>query len=112
MNILCNNSKLFYSLLVIANLALFSTVIQADNFTYEIRADGLACPYCAYGIEKKFKKLEGFESIDIDLKKGLVIVSGDEKMVLTEAMLTKLFNDSGFTYRNMHPLKKEIINSH
>ncbi len=110
MTILFNNSKTFCSLLLVVSLVLFSTVIKADNLTYNIRADGLACPYCAYGIEKKFKKLVGFKSIDIDLNKGLVIVTGNEKMELTETMLTKLFNDSGFTFRNMQKVtKKEFV---
>ncbi|HHH13154.1 MAG TPA: copper chaperone, partial [Thiolapillus brandeum] len=26
---------------------------------YEMRVDGLACPFCAYGIEKKFKAMKG-----------------------------------------------------
>ncbi|VAV99962.1 hypothetical protein MNBD_ALPHA02-2064, partial [hydrothermal vent metagenome] len=68
---------------------------------YKIRADGLACAYCAYGIEKKFMKIDGVKHIDIDLKKGLVLITGDESLILKERQLKTLFNDSGFTFRKI-----------
>ncbi len=68
---------------------------------YNIRVDGLACPFCAYGIEKKFKKIDGISNIKVDLNKGLVSVDAKAGMELKEAKLKKLFNDSGFTYRSM-----------
>jgi copper chaperone len=68
---------------------------------FEIRADGLACTYCAYGIEKKFKEINGVKDIDVDLKKGLVIVSTEPSVTFNEQQLKTLFNDSGFTYRSM-----------
>ncbi len=74
---------------------------------YNIRVDGLACPFCAYGIEKKFKKMDGISNIKVDLDNGLVSVDAKEGLVLTEEQMKKLFNDSGFTYRSMKktPLK-------
>ena len=77
--------------------------LAADTH-YEIRADGLACPYCAYGVEKKFMKLSGVKHVDIDLKKGLVFVTGEQDLALHEPQLKTLFNDAGFTYRNMKKL--------
>jgi len=73
----------------------------AGETKYEMRVDGLACPFCAYGIEKKLKAIEGTSKIDVDLNKGLVIVNMDEGKNLTEAQMKKMFNDSGFTYRSM-----------
>lgn len=68
---------------------------------YEMRVDGLACPFCAYGIEKKLKALEGVENIHVDLDKGLVSVDVKEGKKLTEEQMRQLFTDSGFTYRSM-----------
>ncbi len=74
---------------------------------YNIRVDGLACPFCAYGIEKKFKKMEGISNIKVDLDNGIVSVDAKDGLVLKEEKLKKLFHDSGFTYRSMKttPLK-------
>jgi len=68
---------------------------------YEMRVDGLACPYCAFGIEKKLKAIEGTKNIDVDLDKGLVKVDLPDGKKLNEQQMVKLFNDSGFTFRTM-----------
>ena len=49
--------------------------VFAANVQYELRVDGLACPYCAYGIEKKIKALGGVDkgSIEIKLNEGRAI---------------------------------------
>lgn len=71
--------------------------------TYTMRVDGLACPYCAYGIEKNLKRIDGVreESIDVDLQEGIVRVTVGDEVEFTEPQMTKLFNDAGFTYRSM-----------
>ncbi len=73
----------------------------ADGTRYELRVDGLACPFCAYGIEKKLNAIDGVDEVDIDLNSGLVTVDVTEGTVLNNSQMTKLFNDAGFTYRSM-----------
>jgi len=73
----------------------------AAGTQYTMRIDGLACPYCAYGIEKKLKKIEGVVEIDIDLNAGIVRVSVADGVELTGAQMKKLFSDAGFTFRSM-----------
>jgi len=79
----------------------FIQAVFAGGTHYEMRVDGLACPFCAYGIEKKLKAIEGTSDISVDLDKGLVILNIAEGKTLTDEQMTKLFNDSGFTYRSM-----------
>ncbi len=86
---------------VVPLLLLWSLAAFAGGTQYAMRVDGLACPYCAYGIEKKLKQIEGVEKIDIDLNKGLVTVNVREGVELTEPQVKKLFKDAGFTYRSM-----------
>ncbi len=82
-------------------LLLWSLAAFAAGTQYIMRVDGLACPYCAYGIEKKLNKIDGVESLDVDLNKGLVTVNVREGVELTEPQMVQLFNDAGFTYRSM-----------
>lgn len=37
----------------------------------EAIVEGLGCPFCAYGLEKKFKKVKGIKNIEIDIEEGL-----------------------------------------
>ena len=83
-------------LALVWNAAAFAAGTQ-----YQMRVDGLACPYCAYGIEKKLKNIDGVEKIHVDLNKGVVTVNVAEGVELTEPQMTQLFKDAGFTYRSM-----------
>ncbi len=82
----------------------FAQNAYAETTEYLIRVDGLACPYCAYGIEKKLNELQGVKFIDMDLDKGVVTVETYD-VKLNEPQLKQLFQDSGFTYRS----KKESV---
>ncbi len=80
---------------------LLSFGASAAPTQYELRVDGLACPFCAYGIEKKFIKTEGVKSVDIDLQNGLVIVKTGEGKTFKEDKLKEIINDAGFTMKSM-----------
>ncbi len=71
----------------------------AETTVYSIRVDGLACPYCAYGIEKKLNEQQGVKFIDMDLEKGIVTAESYDRK-LDDTLLKQLFQDSGFTYRS------------
>lgn len=82
-------------------LLFWSLLAQAAGTRYVMQVDGLACPFCAYGIEKKFRQIEGVEQVAVDLDKGRVTVEVGEGTRLTEPEMIKLFKDAGFTYRSM-----------
>jgi len=82
-------------------LGLIMQTAWAAGTHYDMRVDGLACPFCAYGVEKKLKEIEGVSDIKVDLDKGIVSVNVAEGKSLTEEQMKTLFNDSGFTYRSM-----------
>ncbi len=87
--------------LMTAALLLWSLAALAEGTQYVMRVDGLACPYCAYGVEKKLKAIDGVERIDVDLDRGMVTVDVAEGVTLTEDQMTRLFKDAGFTFRSM-----------
>ncbi len=102
--------NLFYKILGkgFITAALFvslTQVVLAATTVYSIRVDGLACPYCAYGIEKKLNKIDGVKFINMDLDKGLVTVESYD-VKLSDSQLQQLFQDSGFTYRSKTETEK------
>jgi len=100
------NMMIYKSLL--AGLLLLSMTynVIAETTVYSIRVDGLACPYCAYGIEKKLNKLQGVKFVDMDLEKGIVTVEA-YNIELSDALLKQLFTDAGFTYRSKQERQSE-----
>jgi len=61
------------------------------------KVDGLSCPFCAYGIEKKIKKIEGVKDIRVDIKDGTVTVIYKDRKFFTRHGLNKAVRDAGFT---------------
>lgn len=89
-------------LILLMIITLFwNATLFAVGTQYNLRVDGLSCPFCAYGIEKKLIRTEGVESVTFDLEKGLVIVKVEEGVILTEGQLKLLVDDAGFTLRSM-----------
>ena len=41
---------------------------KVDQF--KVQVDGLGCPFCAFGLEKKFKELKGIKKVRIDIETG------------------------------------------
>lgn len=80
---------------------LWSGLTMGAGTLYELRVDGLACPFCAYGIEKKLSRTAGVESVEVDLERGLVLVKAKEGARLTERQMRRLIEDTGFTLRGM-----------
>ncbi len=92
--------KIITIIFIIAALA-GSGFSFAAGTQYQLRVDGLACPFCAYGIDKKFIQTEGVESVDIDIKNGLVIVNTVESKIFSEDELKTIIDDTGFTMKSM-----------
>jgi len=86
---------------IISLLSIWTNLAVAAGTEYDMRVDGLACPFCAYGIEKIFTKTEGVNSVDIDLKNGLVIVKTEAGKTFTEDQLKDIINDTGFTMKSV-----------
>lgn len=67
---------------------------------YELQADGLACPFCAYGIEKQLGGIEGVASVETDVKSGTVTITMEEGATLDEADAERAIDKAGFTMRD------------
>lgn len=59
-------------MIVLAMALLGCPALQAQEAydKYEIQVDGLGCPFCAYGLEKKFKEFKGIRQVKIDIETG------------------------------------------
>ena len=79
------------------SLFLLPVITFAAPTQYQLRVDGLACPFCAYGIEKELNRTDGVESIRIDINAGTVTVTMAEGGTMTEAQASRIVEDAGFT---------------
>ncbi len=86
-------------------LLLMPLVAFAGALQYRIGVDGLACPFCAYGIEKKFSNTEGVDKVDVDINAGVVTVTMKEGAALSEAQAAQIVKDAGFTLRDFEEIE-------
>ncbi len=90
-----------FSILLICFM--FFTTINAQTKTdqervyIKIEIKGMACPYCAFGMEKELKKVAGVENVEIELKEGLAYISTPINQKPTKESLEKIIIDGGFT---------------
>lgn len=80
---------------------LISVTAQAAPPSYDIQVDGLACPFCAYGIEKKLSEIEGVNKVEVDIESGLVIVTMGDETILNRSEVEKAVTAAGFSVRDL-----------
>lgn len=73
----------------------------AGQPAYKLRVDGLSCPFCAYGIEKKLGAVKGVQRIEVDIVSGTVTVTMAEGATLDEATAKKAVKEAGFSLRGL-----------
>ena len=84
--------------LVIAVL-MISAFAKAQNTmdSFEVQVDGLGCPFCAYGLEKKFKEFKGIKKVAIDIETGDFSFQYPAEKVLTMEAVVKQVEKAGYT---------------
>jgi len=68
-----------------------------DSSLIEVEIRGLACPFCAYSLEKKMKKLDGANNLVIDIDKGLATLYISKGKTLSEDEIRAVIINAGFT---------------
>jgi len=97
--------KLFRTALI-ALVVLVPVTAYAAKTQYKLQVDGLACPFCAYGIEKKLNSTKGLDNIDIDINAGTVTVTMAKGATMSKAQASRIVKDAGFSLRAFTKLRR------
>ncbi|WGK64222.1 heavy-metal-associated domain-containing protein [Croceiramulus getboli] len=87
---------LLVSLLVMLTTGLTANA-QNDRDAFEVQVDGLGCPFCAYGLEKKFKEFRGIRDVKIDIETGDFSFNYPTEKALSMAAVIKQVEKAGYT---------------
>lgn len=88
---------LYRSIVVFVSLFLFVSKAMAGVESARVRVDGLTCPFCAYGIEKKFKQMKGVRDVVIKMKAGETLVKFRAGANPTPEEIRRTVIKAGFT---------------
>jgi mercuric ion binding protein len=73
-----------------------------ENRTYvKLEVDGLTCPFCIYGLEKRLKEIPQVANIYIDLEGGFATFDVPSDAQPTEDAVRKLVKQAGFTAKTI-----------
>jgi len=99
------------ALAVLAGLSLSPTALPAQEPEApetQVRADeehprqievtvlGMSCPFCAYGVEQKLKKLDGVVELTVELASGLATLVMEDGADVSNETLRETVKDAGF----------------
>ena len=98
-------TKTLGSIFLVLILGVAVAEAQEGKPVYKVYVDGLSCPFCTYGIEKKFSKVQGVEKIDIDLKTGTTIITMASGKTLDEILARETVEAAGFTLRDFEQVQ-------
>ena len=62
----------------------------------EVTVLGMSCPFCAYGLERKLKKLEGVEELEVVLETGVATLRLTEQADISNELLQEAVKEAGF----------------
>ena len=66
-----------------------------------LKVDGMVCPFCAYGLEKRLEEIASIDAVLIRISDGLVQIRTKEGQELTDEALTDAVRKSGFSLREI-----------
>lgn len=90
---------------LLAGLLLSLTALAAGP-QYALEVKGLACPFCAYGIEKRLNKMEGVEEVEVDVAGGRVVVTMKKGATLTREKADKAVDEAGFSLASFQQVEQ------
>lgn len=66
----------------------------------KLEVEGLACPFCAYGLEKKINKIDGVKNFHVDIKDGYVTFNIPKENKVDKEELKNIVADAGFSLKD------------
>lgn len=91
--------------LVLMLILLGTMTALAESQTYSLKVDGLACPFCAFGIEKQLGKIAGVGTLETDVKTGVIRLTMKDGFLLDKTVAEQAVEKAGFTLRGLEKVK-------
>jgi len=70
-----------------------------------LRVDGMSCPFCAYGLEKRLRELPEVSAVEIRISDGVVRISTKPGHSLGDAALEDAVRKAGFSVREIRRIE-------
>ena len=88
-------------LLSVSHTAAAQPAPELGMLEVSVQVDGLSCPFCAYGLEKKLRKVDNVARLEIRVDEGRAVVTPKPGTSLELDVLEQAVRDGGFTPREV-----------
>ena len=69
--------------------------------TLRLQVDGMVCPFCAYGLEKRLRELAAIDAVVVRISDGVVLIREHAGHELAREELSSEIEKAGFSLREM-----------
>ena len=87
--------------MAVAESAVGAAAEDVGMLEVSVQVDGLSCPFCAYGLEKRLRKVENVAKLEIQVNEGRAVIKPEPGTSLDLAELEQAVRDGGFTPREL-----------
>lgn len=100
---------MFRKLMLLTAALTLSVSALAAGPQYTLGVKGVACPYCAFGVEKRLNKLDGVENVVVDIGDSVVRVTMAEDTKLTTVQARAAVEEAGFALHSFESNDAEPV---
>jgi len=99
-------------LIAMATLLMLTSALPAQETssfkgtTLLVYVDGLACPFCANGLHRRFEKFAAVQTVDVNLDKGLMTLQVKPGKSISQKEIKEQIDNAGFTLNRIVLSKK------
>ncbi len=86
-----------FTLVLLFSVPQYLFAQQKSNDSFSVKVDGLGCPFCAYGLDKKFKDIKGIRDIEIEMETGMLQFNIPSQQDLTLQKVADQVEKAGYT---------------
>lgn len=77
-----------------------------EGASVHLIVDGMSCPFCAYGLEKRLKDVPAVDALLIRVSDGLVQIRVKDGQSLEDEALDEAVEKAGFTLREIRRIDR------
>lgn len=80
---------------------------KPERTQYVVEIKGMSCPFCAYSLEKKLKRIENAAGVSIDLNAGKAVITAKPGKSIDEKVIREIIREAGFDVASIKKLDKQ-----
>jgi len=71
-----------------------------------VHVDGMACPFCAFSVEKKLERIRGVDSLEIRINESRLVLWINPDVSVDSTVVKQKITEAGFTPRKVEFLSE------